>query len=66
MTWEVVTNTPEAVLQALELEQRYKVSFWEALIFQAAEQSGATILYLEDLAREQSYGTVQLVNPLIT
>src|SRR5258706_3009354 len=43
MSWEIVVNTPEAVLQALEIEVRYKTSFWDALILQAAEQSGAAI-----------------------
>ncbi|MFZ0278179.1 MAG: PIN domain-containing protein [Candidatus Sulfotelmatobacter sp.] len=64
MSWEIVINTPEAVLQALEVEVRYKTSFWDALILQAAEQAGATILYSEDLAAKQKYGTVQIVNPL--
>ena len=50
-TWEVVTNTtPESVLQALDIKLRYKTSFWDALILQAAESSGASILYSEDLA----------------
>lgn len=65
MSWEVVVNTPEAVIQALEIEVRYKTSFWDALILQAAEQSGASILYSEDLAARQRYGTVQVVNPLL-
>jgi len=64
MSWEIVVNTPEAVIQALEIEVRYKTSFWDALILQAAEQSGAAILYSEDLAAKQSYGTVRVVNPL--
>jgi predicted nucleic acid-binding protein len=64
MSWEVVVNTPEAVIQALEIETRYKTSFWDALILQAAEQSGAAILYSEDLAAKQSYGMVRVVNPL--
>jgi predicted nucleic acid-binding protein len=64
-TWEVVTNTSESVLQALDIELRYKTSFWDALILQAAESSGATILYTEDLATGQRYRTVQVVNPLI-
>ncbi len=64
MTWETVINTPEAAIQALEIEARYKTSFWDALILQAAEQSGAAILYSEDLAAKQSYGTVRVVNPL--
>jgi predicted nucleic acid-binding protein len=65
MSWEVVVNAPEAVIQALEIEVRYKISFWDALVLQAAEQSGAAILYSEDLPAKQSYGTVQVVNPLV-
>lgn len=64
-TWEVVSNTSESVLQALDIEMRYKTSFWDALILQAAESSGASTLYSEDLATGQRYGTVQAVNPLI-
>jgi predicted nucleic acid-binding protein len=63
--WEIVTNTPGSVLQALDIERRYKTSFWDALILQAAESSGATVLYSEDLARGERYGPVQVVNPLI-
>ena len=65
MSWEIVVNTPEAVIEALEIEVRYKTSFWDALIIQAAEQSGAAILYSEDLAAKQNYGTVRVVNPLL-
>jgi len=64
MSWEIVVNGPEAVMQALEIEVRYKASFWDALILQAAEQAGAAVLYSEDLAGKQSYGTVRVVNPL--
>jgi predicted nucleic acid-binding protein len=64
-TWEVVTNTSESVLQALDIELRYKTSFWDALILQAAESSGASILYTEDLATGQRYRAVQVVNPLV-
>jgi predicted nucleic acid-binding protein len=64
-TWEVVTNTAESVLQALEIEARYQTSFWDALILQAAERSGASILYSEDLATGQRYGSIQVVNPLL-
>ncbi len=64
-TWEIVTNTAESVLQALDIEMRYKTSFWDALIFQAAESSGASVLYSEDLATGQRYGAIQVVNPLI-
>jgi len=65
-TWEVVTNTPESILKALDIEMRYKISFWDALIVQAAEDAGASILYSEDLAAGQYYGAIQAVNPLTT
>jgi predicted nucleic acid-binding protein len=65
MSWEIVVNPPEAVIQAIEIEVRYKTTFWDALILQAAERSGAAILYSEDLAAKQSYGTVRVINPLL-
>jgi predicted nucleic acid-binding protein len=64
-TWEIVTNTAESVVQALEIEQRYKTSFWDALILNAAERCGASVVYSEDLAAGQRYGAVQVVNPLL-
>lgn len=62
--WTVVVNTAASVLEALDLEKRYKVSFWDALIIQAAQAAGATILYSEDLSDGQTYGSVRVVNPL--
>ena len=64
LSWEIVVNTPASVLQALEIEVRYKTSFWDALVLQAAESSGAAVLYSEDLAAGQKYGPIQVINPL--
>ncbi|MBZ5642053.1 MAG: PIN domain-containing protein [Acidobacteriia bacterium] len=64
MMWDIVVNTAESVVEALAIELRYKISFWDALIVQAAESSGAAILYSEDLADGQSYGSIRVVNPL--
>lgn len=63
-TWDIVVNTAESVLQALDIESRYQVSFWDALIVQAATSSEATIIYSEDMADGQTYGAVRVVNPL--
>jgi predicted nucleic acid-binding protein len=65
LSWEIVVNSPRSVLHALDIELRYQISFWDALVLQAAEGSGAAILYSEDLAAEQKYGAVQVVNPLL-
>jgi predicted nucleic acid-binding protein len=63
LSWQVVTNTPESVLRALEIEERYKISFWDALILQAAESAGTGVLYSEDLSDGRRYGEVRVVNP---
>lgn len=60
-----MVNSAESVIHAIEIEARYKTSFWDTLILQAAEQSGASILYSEDLAVRQSYGPVRVINPLL-
>jgi len=65
-TWEIMTNTSESVLAALDIEARYKTSLWDALIIQSAEASGASVLYSEDLSDGQKYGALRLVNPLKT
>ena len=66
LRWEVVVNTGDAVLEAIELESRWKLSFWDALIVHAARASGAEVLYSEDLAHDQVYDTVHVVNPFRT
>jgi predicted nucleic acid-binding protein len=46
------------------MEKKYGISFWDALVIQAAEASGATVLYTEDLSDGQTYRGVRVVNPL--
>jgi predicted nucleic acid-binding protein len=66
LSWEIILNTPESIVQALELEARYKISFWDALILQAAESAGASVLYSEDLSAGQKYRAIKVINPLTT
>jgi hypothetical protein len=63
MSWEVVTNTEQSVLLGIDLAEKYRSSFWDALIVQAAETAGASILYSEDMSNGQTYGSVQVMNP---
>ena len=63
-SWEIVVNTAQSVMLALEIEERYKISFWDALIVQAAGSCGVEAIYSEDLADGQRYGDVRVVNPL--
>jgi predicted nucleic acid-binding protein len=45
--------------------RKIETPFWDALILQAAESAGASILYSEDLAGGQHYGSIQVVDPLL-
>lgn len=65
MAWEVVVNPPESVISALEIADRYKISFWDGLIITAAERGEAETLYTEDLQHGQTYGRVRVVNPFV-
>lgn len=64
LTWQVIVNGGESILGALDLEERYQVSFWDALVLHAANASGAEVMYSEDLADGQTYDSGRVVNPL--
>jgi predicted nucleic acid-binding protein len=63
LAWRVVVNGGDSILEALDLETRHKVSFWDALVIQAAHVGGAETLYSEDLSDGQLYGGVRVKNP---
>jgi predicted nucleic acid-binding protein len=58
-----MVNDSKSVLHSLEIEGRYKTSFWDALILYAAQASAAQTLYIEDLNHGQMYGGVRVINP---
>ena len=66
LTWHVAVNNGDSILEALDLEARYQVSFWDALVIHAAQAAGAEVLYSEELSDGQAYGPVRVVNPLRT
>lgn len=63
LAWHVVVNSSIAPLEAMKIEAQYKISFWDALILQAAVSAGAKILYTEDFSHGQMYAGVRAVNP---
>jgi predicted nucleic acid-binding protein len=64
LSWQVVVNGDESIREALDLDERYQISFWDALVIQAAQSAGAAIVYSEDLSDGQIYRGVRVVNPL--
>ncbi|HTE69877.1 MAG TPA: hypothetical protein VK942_14135, partial [Actinomycetes bacterium] len=51
------------ILAASQLEERHGLSFWDALIVEAARRSGATRLLTEDLQSGREIGGVRIENP---
>jgi predicted nucleic acid-binding protein len=64
LTWTVVNNTGALLTAALDLQQKARLSFWDALIVQAAIDSGCDQLFSEDLNDGQRFDSVVVVNPL--
>jgi predicted nucleic acid-binding protein len=63
LAWNPVVIDGTSVLEAIDAERNYRLSFWDALIVVAAQASGAGIILSEDFNHGQKYGSVQVVNP---
>lgn len=51
---------------AWTLQDRYSLSYWDALMVAAAQHSGCRYLLSEDMNHEQHYDAVQVINPFKT
>jgi predicted nucleic acid-binding protein len=51
------------VLEAINIQQRYGISFWDAMIVNSAGKTGCSVLWTEDLNSGQVYGNVTVYNP---
>ncbi|MCG9966723.1 PIN domain-containing protein [Pelotomaculum terephthalicicum JT] len=51
------------VIEAVYFQQKYGISFWDAMIVNSACKTGCTILWTEDLNSGQVYGNVTAQNP---
>ena len=61
--WQVELPTPDTVIAASEIEERYQISFWDSLIVAAAAQGGAEVLLTEGVNADQTVEGVRIVNP---
>lgn len=61
--WPVVLIAPTLILTASRLQERYRLSFWDALIVEAARVAGAERLLTEDLQDGQDIEGVRIEDP---
>lgn len=63
--WEIFVNNETSILEAIKIHKKYKFSFWDAMILQAAVKGGAELLYTEDMTHGQVVHGVHILNPFL-
>jgi predicted nucleic acid-binding protein len=64
-TWTLHRPDHAGVIRAISLLRRYKVSWWDALVIDSANELGCAVLWTEDLNHGQRYGGVTARNPFL-
>jgi predicted nucleic acid-binding protein len=62
-TWSVVQVDVELIVDATALEERASLSFWDALVVEAARRAGATRLVTEDLQGGRRIAGILIEDP---
>jgi predicted nucleic acid-binding protein len=61
----VVAATPESLRLAIRAVQHHSLSFWDAMQWAVAKQTGATLLLSEDLQHDRELDGVRFRNPFL-
>ncbi len=60
-----IQPSPQLFRKAIRIHHQTQYRFYDSLIVAAALESGATILYSEDLQHDRQIGHLRIVNPFI-
>lgn len=63
--WHVHSPSAADVLGAIDLQQHYGISFWDAMVLHSAICLKCSVLLSEDLAHGQVYEGVEVKNPFL-
>ncbi|MFH1983115.1 MAG: PIN domain-containing protein [Pseudomonadota bacterium] len=66
ITWNPLPVDTTVIEGAWAIQDRYAISWWDALIVSAAQASDCIYLLTEDLQPEQTIGAVTVVSPFAT
>lgn len=61
--WIVHVPNTSALIAAIDLHERYQVSFWDAMILQSALELGCSTVWSEDLNPGQAFASLTVRNP---
>ena len=63
--WEIKENTTISIIRASEIEEKYHISFWDALIIVAAYTAKVDKILTEDLNAGQIIEGIIIENPFV-
>ena len=63
--WRIHLPQFDDLLQAINLQEVHSLSFWDAMVINSAIQLGCSVLISEDLAHDQVYTGVRVINPFL-
>jgi predicted nucleic acid-binding protein len=63
LAWKPVSLDKRILEEAWQMQDRHRLSFWDALILGAAQARACRYLLTDDLQHQQRIGNVVIVNP---
>ncbi|MBV9278849.1 MAG: PIN domain-containing protein [Chloroflexi bacterium] len=66
LAWPVQVIGGADILAASDLEEQYQLSFWDALVFQAARRAGASRVLSEDFQAGRRVAGIVVENPFVS
>jgi predicted nucleic acid-binding protein len=65
LQWKVVINDGQSILEAIDIQNKHKLGFWDALVVQAAIKGEASVLLSEDFEAGRTIDGVTIRNPFL-
>jgi predicted nucleic acid-binding protein len=63
--WQVVESDVALVRNAVAHTLKYSLSIGDAMVIESAIRAGAQVLFSEDMAHDQRYAGVRVINPFL-
>ncbi|MHB1660756.1 MAG: PIN domain-containing protein [bacterium] len=63
LKWKTVVIGGDIILEAIDIHERYKYSFWDSMIIASALKGGANIIFSEDFSNKQAINGTVIKNP---
>jgi predicted nucleic acid-binding protein len=61
-----IHSSPALYLEALHLQSRYRLPWYDSLVVAAATQAQCELLLTEDLQHGQTFGDLRIENPFLS